>query len=378
MTKIRLSFYTNIPTPYQQDFFEALSVYFDLTVVYYAKTEIDRQWSIKTENRPYQIHYLTDTIVARWIQKRLKDYHYSWSIIRLLARDKADYVIFSGAYWIPNTMTGIIISKIRKKTIAFFGERLTDPGSPFKKYLKKMSLIPAKWACQHLFVGGKEAAQSYQSYGFTSSISIIPYNIDITRFNKSNLNQEKFNKIQTRYKLTSQLVLLSSGSLIKRKNMATLIKAVKDSNTAISFVIIGEGDERRYLEELIGNDERIHLAGFVQASELPYYYNLADVFVFASRYDGWGVVINEAIAAGLPIISSENVGAAREWLINGINGFVCPPNDTKAFRQSIEKLVNTPDLLESQAAYNRSFRDKTSSTHYAGLMYEAIKQDLRG
>ncbi|WP_421826490.1 glycosyltransferase [Larkinella sp.] len=376
MRKIRLSFYTNIPTPYQQDFFEALSVYFDLTVVYYAKTETDRQWSIKTENRPYQIQYLTDTIVARWIQKRLKDYHYSWSIIRLLIRDQADYVVFSGAYWIPNTMVGLIISKFKNKTIAFFGERLTDPDSPFKKYVKQLSLIPVKWACQRLFSGGKEAAQSYQSYGFTSSISIIPYNIDITRFDKNNLNHDKIDSIRSRYKRTNQLVLLSSGSLITRKNMATLIKAVKSSDMPVSFIIIGDGNERHYLEELIGNDERIHLTGFVQASELPYYYNLADIFVFASRYDGWGVVINEAIAAGLPIISSESVGAVREWLLDGINGFVCPPNDPKAFRQSIEKLVNTPGLLESQAAYNRNFRIKTSSTYYARLMYEAIKQDL--
>ncbi|GAB3891005.1 hypothetical protein GCM10028803_02380 [Larkinella knui] len=377
MERIRLSFYTNIPTPYQQDFFEALAVYFDLTVVYYAKTELDRQWSINSKSGSYKVYYLTDTVIARWIQKRFKDYHYSWSIIRRLVEDRSDYIIISGAYWIPNTILALFLLRIRGKPIAFFGERLTSSNSKIKNYLKRITLLPVKWNCRRLLAGGKEAVTTYNSYGITLPFSVIPYNIDISRFNKYNLNGERLEKLRTTYKIDNQFILLSSGSLISRKNMDIIIKSVKNSLVSVCLLIIGEGNERQRLEKLIENDSRIRLIGFIQADELPYYYNLADAFVFASQYDGWGVVINEAIAAGLPIICSDKVGAAREWVIDGVNGFICPANGVTEFQVAIEKLVSCSDLVKEQSFYNQTFRNSTSSAYYAEIVNEVIKHDLR-
>lgn len=377
MSKIKLSFYTNIPTPYQQDFFEALSVYFDLTVIYYAKTEIDRKWTINLENRPYQVYYLSDTAIAKWIQKRIKDYHFSWSIIRQLVKDRSDYIIISGSYWTPNTVLGLFILRARGKRIAFFGERLTTVASSVKKYIKQISLLPIKWNCRRILAGGKDAAATYKQYSVNLPTTIIPYNINISRFDKSNLNIIKFEKIRKFYQIKDRFILFSSGSLIRRKRMDLIIKAVKNSPSAVSLLIIGEGGERENLEKIIGTDDRIQLVGFVQAEDLPYYYNIADAFVFASEYDGWGVVINEAIAAGLPIVSSDRVGAAREWVTDGINGFICPANEVNEFQSAIEKLINDPYTVKTQGDYNRNFRNKTSSAHYAGMLHEVIKNDLR-
>ncbi|RRB00879.1 glycosyltransferase family 4 protein [Larkinella rosea] len=376
MTKIRLSFYTNIPTPYQQDFFKALSVYFELTVIYYAKSESDRQWNISNENRPYQVHYLSDTLVAKWIQKRIKDYHFSWSIIRQLITDRSDYIIISGAYWIPNTVLGLFILRIRGKRLAFFGERLSSSTSNFKNALKRFFLLPIKWNCQRLIVGGNEAVTTYHYYGINFPSSVIPYNIDISRFDKQNLDRAKISKLSETYKSSGQPILLSSGSLISRKNMNVLIKSIKNSHISVHLLIIGEGQDRKNLEQLIENDPRIKLIGFVQAEDLPYYYNLADVFVFASKYDGWGVVINEAIAAGLPVICSDQVGAAREWIIDGVNGFICPANGVTEFQLAIESLINYPDLIKKQSRYNLDFRNKTSSDYYAKMLSDVVTYDL--
>ena len=67
---------------------------------------------------------------------------------------------------------------------------------------------------------------------------------------------------------------------------------------------------------------RIVFLGFVEKNDIPYYFANSDIFAFASRYDGWALVINEALAADLPIISSDKVGAAVDKLKHRINVLV--------------------------------------------------------
>ncbi|MGA0560260.1 glycosyltransferase family 4 protein [Larkinella sp. VNQ87] len=377
MARLRLSFYTNIPTPYQQDFFKALAEYFDLTVVYYAQTEKGRQWTINNEDKSYQVSFLNDTLMAKAIQNKIKDYHFSWSIIRQVLTDRSDYIILSGAYWIPNTMVALPILKAKGKVVSFLGERLQVPKTKIQKHLKSFVLLPLKLGINRLLLGGKNAIDTYSEFGFNLPYAFIPYNIDVCRFDKNYLNKQKIISLQLKYKSQGEFLLLSSGSLDYRKNMESLVRVVKKINGPIGLIIIGDGPNRSALENEVADVKNIHLAGFVQADELPYYYAIADAFVFASRYDGWGVVINEAIAAGLPVVSSNQVGAAQEWIKDGLNGYICDATNEESFKTAIETLLNAPDIRQKQSDYNRVFSEKTSSAYYAKYLYELVKQDLR-
>ena len=86
--------------------------------------------------------------------------------------------------------------------------------------------------------------------------------------------------------------------------------------------------------------------GFNNPTALPEIFAAADIFVLPSRHDGWGVVVNEALGAGLPIIVSDRVGA-RDLVENGCNGFVTTAGDIDSLASALLKLGRSGDLRKS-------------------------------
>jgi 1,2-diacylglycerol 3-alpha-glucosyltransferase len=137
---------------------------------------------------------------------------------------------------------------------------------------------------------------------------------------------------------------LASARFVEKKNLPKLIEAyaeyrirsesgsqkpeVIDSKALWELVLLGDGPLKTDLRRLISDlrlNEHVHLLGFKQYKELPVYYGLAKAFVHASTTEQWGLVVNEAIASGLPIIVSNRCGCAPE-LVNG-NGFTFDPGN---------------------------------------------------
>lgn len=114
---------------------------------------------------------------------------------------------------------------------------------------------------------------------------------------------------------------------------------------------------------------RIQFAGFVQKEDIPYYFRVADIFAFASRYDGWALVINEALAADLAIICSNQVGAAADLLTDGVNACICPAEEVPAFSKAIYSLI-TDQLLRNFLVSNaQSIKKEISSAYNAEKVY---------
>ena len=86
---------------------------------------------------------------------------------------------------------------------------------------------------------------------------------------------------------------------------------------------------------------------------LPQFFAQADVFVLPSRYDGWGVVVNQALGAGLPILVSDQVGAGYDLVREGQNGFVLPVGDVGALASSMQRYVADPSLREAHGTASR-------------------------
>jgi glycosyltransferase involved in cell wall biosynthesis len=137
----------------------------------------------------------------------------------------------------------------------------------------------------------------------------------------------------------SKPYFLASARFIKRKNLAFLLHAYEiycqnmkssgyDGNIW-GLIVLGDGDERGALEKTIKelNIERVTLAGIQQIENLPAYYALAGAFIHPALQDQWGLVVNEAMASGLPVLVSRGCGCASELVENGVNGFVFDPTD---------------------------------------------------
>jgi glycosyltransferase involved in cell wall biosynthesis len=370
-----LSFYTNMPTPYQLDFFNELAKRFTLQVIYFTEREADRQWNLPVTNAGYTTRVLKNSGLARLIQRKVVSFHFSWQIIKLLWKDKAPYVIVNGTYWSPNTVLVMLISYWRKKKVLLYAEPVFPTNNRLSYWVKKYLLMLPLRHCTHgILAIGKKAVEGYKAYGYAKNIYNVPYNIDISLFDRSKLDASKLQSLRERYQLGNDPVLLSSGALVERKGMDTVIRAFMQATAHKRghLIILGEGPQRPALEALAAGNPYIHLVGFCEKQEVPYYFGLATIFVFASRYDGWGLVINEALAAGLAIVASRETGAAADKLVHGYNGFVFAANSAEEFEGYMELLVNNPDKVKQLVNNSLVAKEEISSAYNAQLVAQIL------
>ena len=162
---------------------------------------------------------------------------------------------------------------------------------------------------------------------------------------------------------------LASGRFIEKKNLTRLIRAYAEyrdrlQGTGVTdpgykrgapwdLVVLGDGPLRETLHSQLSTlnmNEHVHLPGFKQYDELPVYYALANAFVHASTTEQWGLVVNEAIASGLPVIVSNRCGCAPE-LVNG-NGFTFDPTNEDELVTRLLEMASFPDEERKQLGDN--------------------------
>jgi glycosyltransferase involved in cell wall biosynthesis len=153
-------------------------------------------------------------------------------------------------------------------------------------------------------------------------------------------------------KKSHNIRLLAVSSMIAVKNISLILQTMVKLPATVTLKIIGDGPIRKDLEELsnsLGLSERVVFMGWVHHEEMNKYYNSSDIFVHASVHEAECFAIQEALAAGLPIVSS-NVGIARDVVIPDTNGFLFDPKNPGEFAAAINKFVAHPELCQSFGA----------------------------
>ena len=154
---------------------------------------------------------------------------------------------------------------------------------------------------------------------------------------------------------------LASARFIEKKNLPKLIEAYAEYRRASQvatkvpwdLVLLGDGPLRETLNSQLSTlnlNEHVHLPGFKPYDELPVYYALANAFAHASTTEQWGLVVNEAIASGLPVIVSNRCGCAPE-LVNG-NGFTFDPTNEHELTTRLLEMASLSDEERKQLGYN--------------------------
>ena len=135
-------------------------------------------------------------------------------------------------------------------------------------------------------------------------------------------------------------MILAIGQMIHRKGFDVLLKAAKDLDPETGIYFVGGEAKEEYwkLREELGL-KNVHFLGFQKKERLAQYYKAADVFVLPTREDIWGLVINEALAYGLPTITTDRCVAGLELIEDGINGYVVPVEDADALAEKIQAVL---------------------------------------
>lgn len=174
---------------------------------------------------------------------------------------------------------------------------------------------------------------------------VIPNSVDHTRFTPPT-NQ-----------LTNQPTLLFTGRLRYYKGLDTLLQALP-SLPGVCLIIVGDGPMRgewERLTDVLALRDRVAFAGEVPDEDLPSHYHAADIFVLPAnaRAEAFGIVLLEAMASGLPCITTE-VGTGTSWVVqDGVTGLVVPPRNPQALAHAIQELLDNP---ERRAAIGRAAR----------------------
>lgn len=188
-------------------------------------------------------------------------------------------------------------------------------------------------------------------------IHLVPYAVDNERFEAAaTAHREQRADIRTRLGLPMGMpVVLYASKMIERKQPHTLIRAVASLQAAgrdVALCMVGSGPMEQHLR-VLANDlglRNVVFPGFLNQSELPMAFAIADVFVLASTSEPWGLIVNEVMCAGLPVIVSGEMGCSNDLVSDGVNGFQVPAGDIAALAKAIGAIVDNPELGISMGA----------------------------
>lgn len=169
---------------------------------------------------------------------------------------------------------------------------------------------------------------------------------------------------------------LSVNRFTARKNVETLIRAYALYRTQTPnpwpLVLLGDGPKRRQLELAAANTEGVTFGGFQQIDMLPQWYGFAGAYVHPASSDPWGLVVNEAMAAGLPVIVSTGAGCAPDLVENGENGFTFDPEDANELAAHLATLAFSPDQRARMSQRSAEIISRYRPHDFAEGLWDAV------
>ena len=207
---------------------------------------------------------------------------------------------------------------------------------------------------------------------------------------RANEVRRKKEELRRKYRLPEKY-FLASARFVPKKNLPALIRAYAryrqlagnrddgqrtTDNRPWDLVLLGDGPLKADICRLISDFRlhgHVHLPGFIQYGELPGYYALADAFVHASTTEQWGLVVNEAMATGLPVIVSNRCGCVPDLVAEGKNGFTFKPESVEDLSKLMVDMSRLSDRrLEEMRAESRRIIAGFTPTHFAIAAQRAI------
>lgn len=353
---LRVLFLTNIPAPYRVSFFNELAKSCDLTVLYERRRASDRHVEWSTTSTPqYREVYLPGFPVGA-------DKAFSPAVLQHLNRSRYDVIVLGG-YATP---TGILaIGYLATRRIPFVLNAdggLVSPESHLRS-LAKRTLISRATAWLST---GQTTSRYLEHYGAERDrIFIYPFSsVRAVNVVAAETTDETRRCLRAALGIDEPKSVLAVGQFIHRKGFDVLIRAAKQLPADVGIYIVGGEPTREYvdLRDSLGL-RNVHFVGFLGGAELRDYYDAADLFVLPTRRDVWGLVINEAMARGLPIVTTDQCVAGLEMVENETNGYLVPSEDVDALARAMNQILSNVGLRERFASGSREHaRDYTIET----------------
>ena len=320
------------PAPYRMELFAKFAKRYDIDVFFESAGGDERNPEWFSSGK----YYILDTPEggAAFKSKKLKDY------------------AFVLLYEYSTSFSRRLILKCKLHKVPYLincdGVMLSPHGNPLKDIYKRFLISGAA----AYLASGEHAKKYFMSFGADEKkIHLHPFSALVQDdFVDAPLSDAE--KLTLRKKLglpESQKIAVGVGRFIPLKRYAELIEAWSEMPSDCTLLLIGGGREEEHYRAVIREKglENVILEPFHPAAELREYYRAADIFVHPTSYDVWGLVVNEAMASGLPVVVSDHCVAGRELIKDGENGYKTPMGDEAALCRRAKELLEAPEDLRA-------------------------------
>lgn len=354
---------TNAPSPYQSELLSAIADRNDLELE--VRFLQEGSPAGRSTARRYASRVVR-SIVPRGFPVEL---HFHPRAVWECATHPSDCYVLSGLYTSITFLACAVILTLRRKPWLVWFERSRPQSRGDAFWSPKWMLSgPVRWlrnlvrgavlrGAHRVICIGTAACDEYRECGVPDErLDMVPYCCDIDRYQA--VDRESIAELRKQHDVAGHTVFLFSGLMVERKGVDTVLAAFADvasKRPEVALLLLGDGPSRDRYESMVPEAirSRVHFTGHVPQGNLPAYFRAADVFVFPSRHDGWGVVINEACAASLPVVTTRQTGAARDLVDDGRTGFLIECDDVHGLVQAMLHLTDHPEV---RATFGRNAR----------------------
>jgi glycosyltransferase involved in cell wall biosynthesis len=342
---VKLALLTEIPAPYRIPLFNALAERVELRVLFLSERDPRRAY--------YELHkdewrFAYRALRGPQLRRGGRWVVFSRGVVRELWRFRPDAVAVGGwnqpAFWLA-----LAYCRVRRVPLLVWIEstaRDARSGATPLALARRALVRGAAGA----FVPGTAAAAYARALGI-ELVELAPNAIDASIFERAAVDRSG----------RERCTFLYVGRLDPEKGIDTLLEAFRD--VPGELVLVGDGTDAARLRDRAG--PRVRFEGAKDRDALVADYARADVFVLPSRSEPWGMVLNEAASAGLPLVATEESGAAQDLIEDGRNGFRVSAGDIGALRDCLTRLAQDPELRTRAGSRSRELAARFTPAAWA-------------
>lgn len=378
---IKVEILSNEIAPYRVPLYNRLSSEegLDIEVLFCSKRIRERQWEIRTDRRFKNVILPGFNLRLRKSNyaQEIRTIHVNPTLLLHLLRKSPDVVIAT-EFSIPAVTAFTYCKLLGKRYISWSeGTLYTERHNSWAQQALRHLIIPRADACIGVSSGAKEKYIALGARPDHVFIGIQTVDVDAMA-QKSRTLHEASQTYREEQNISGKIILFT-GYLNQRKGVIHLLKAFAllwAQMPDVHLVLAGEGPEKKKLVDFCrvnGLIDAVTFAGFIPRDALPSFYAAADVFVLPSLEDTFGVVVNEAMAAGLPVVCSMYAGAAQDLIVEGVNGYRVDPVDHQQLAQRLFDILSSPAVAKEMGRASLDIIARHSIEACAQGYLQAIK-----
>ena len=344
----RIAWIVHSPTPYKTPFFRMLAAQPPVDVTFFFLYWGDPQRAWHQEPLSGVKYKVLSGVSFRKRPGEGELVHLGPAVIGELRKGRFNLVVICG-YSHPTLLFALFYCLVTGTPFVLQGEsHVVQQRHPLKRALKRCLLFPLLRRARAAFATGRKATDYWVDAGIPRErVFTLSNTPDIDFFLKeSESGTGRREVVRKDLGLSRHRTGIFVGRFVEVKGVENILEAMAglSSEKQPQLLLVGDGPLKSRYENIIQRHNLpVRLVGFQQKDQLPELYAAADFFILPSLSEPWGVVVNEAMACGLPLLLSDQVGAAYDLLEEGRNGFMIPAGDTAAWRKALVTMMELTD-----------------------------------